>query len=481
MNETKEETKIEQFKKHAIIYTDGSCINNPSMEWGSGYHGYIYTDETLNKKSGDRPSKFMITTQGYLDSSGCVKQKHETVIPDTYINGYYSSGGVMGSNNTGELQAIINMVLFGIENKLNTLKIMSDSTYALGWLDKMNKRNYSFEQEDRPNHEYIYALKNAVIKATEIGLVIVGTKVQAHSTDMGNNIADQLALLGRLISTRKHITENKIILTPNIRYWKSSVVKNALINYRSLYFLNGNDATTKGKYAVLNYKKDVEPGRKSHEANFGYVVLGEPVELIENVKHVYQSYLKDLSLISAVDTDMLFNQNTDMLYRLFGNDIFTFNTRGRRHLSVLEEDIVCSEIYPPGLAKGALDKIIMMQRYIDEYRNKTMSATRYTDITDKVYTIDDKGKTVIKLDTLIKSIDIEYLTKDHKPVTIVLELGKDTISRNQFKKLEKLDPVVILVTNELSNNFIEYYIIVETQKNNDIGIYCNYFSNGIYH
>jgi len=471
----------ENIKRHMVVYTDGSCINNPSEEWGSGYHGYVYAEENLGKKNGDRPSKFIITDKGYLDAAELVKQVHQTVIPEYYVNGYYSSGGVMGSNNTGEIQAIIDMVVFGVNNKLTSLNIMSDSMYALGWLEKMNKQNYSFENEDRPNKEYIHALKQAIISASEIGLTVTGNKVPAHSTDMGNNIADQLALLGRLTSSRKHIKEIKIIKTPNVRYWKSSIVKNALINYRALYFLNGDDETTRGRYAVLNYKKDVEPGRKSHEANFGYVVLNEPVRLIEEVKHTYQKYLRDLSLISAVDTDMLFNQNTDMLHQLFGNDIFTFNSRGRRHLSVLEEDIVCSEVYPPGLAKGALDKVIMMQRYIDEYRSSTMRATRYTDITDKIYGIDDKGRTITKLDTLVKSLEIEYLTKDNKPVKIVLELGKDTISRNQFKKLDKLEPVVTLVTNELSNNFIEYYVIVETKKNNDIGIYCNYFSNGIYH
>ena len=466
---------------HGVVYVDGSCINNPSMVWGSGYHGYVYSDATIGKKSGDRPNKFIITSKGYLDSANAIKQVHDTVIPEYYINGYYSSGGVQGSNNTGEIQAIINMVKFGVERKLTTMSILSDSTYALGWLDKINHKNYSFEQENRANSTYITELKEAVITATNIGLTIKGYKVEAHSADMGNYIADQLALLGRLISGRIGKTINNIQVVENVRYWKSSIVKNALINYRSLYFLNGDNKETRGKYAVLNYKKDVEPGRKSHEANFGYVELNEPIVLIEEVKHIYQRYLKSLSLLSAVDTDMLFNQNTDMLYRLFGTDIFTFNTRGRKHLSVLEEDIVCSEIYPPGLAKGALDKVIMMERYINEYRNRTRSATRYTDITDKVYGIDDKGRTITKLDTLVKTIDIEYLTKDNRRVEIVLELGNDTISRNQFKKLDKLEPVVTLVTNELSNNFIEYYVIVETKKNNDIGIYCNYFSNGKYH
>jgi len=82
---------------------------------------------------------------------------------------------------------------------------------------------------------------------------------------------------------------------------------------------------------------------------------------------------------------------------------------------------------------------------------------------------------------LVKDIRVNYLMKDNKNIKVILELGKDTITRNQFKKLEKLEPVVTLITNELSNNYIEYYVIVETKKNNDIGIYCNYFSNGVYY
>lgn len=473
-------TTEEEIIKHAVVYTDGSAYPNPSHHWGGGYHGYTYKESTLGTKSGNRPSKFIISDKGYIDVVLAPKTEHKTVVPDTYINGYYS-GNVQGSNNTGEVMAIIKTIEWFLANEnIKTLSILADSTYALGMVTKC-QNHVDWKSHTTKNLEYWAMMQRLIDEAKEVDLKIIPIKVEAHSNDWGNDIADQLALLGRLNSAKYGLERSETIVAPETKYWKDKVDKHPFTNYRHLYFLNGNDPENIGKYAVLNYKKDAEPGRKSHEASFGLIKLSEPIEIVERSKIVYQEKLKSLSVISAVDTDMLFNQNTTSMFKMFGNDIFTYNTRGRKHLSVLEEDIVVAEIQPPGLATGALDKVIMMERYLNEYQNNTMKATVYTDITNLCFEANDKGNMVTTLTTDDKFISIDYKTKDGKKVKLNLELGIDLITRNSIKKLEKLEPVVTLVTNELSNNYIEYYIIIETKKNKDIGIWCNYFSNGIYH
>jgi len=345
---------------HAVLYSDGSAYPNPSNSWGSGFHGYTYSSDNLDKKNGDRPNKFIISNIGYIEVDLASKTKHQTVIPTKYINGY-GSYNVHGSNNTAELMAVIYSVnellkLTGGE-KISSIRIKSDSAYTLGMVDRI-KEGIDWRTQYDKNLEYLAMIADFLNRAKENDVEIITEKVTAHDTSLGNYIADQLALLGRLISSRHNTDVEKLIYTDPKKYWKPDLERHPFLQYKQLFFIN-DSGTEKPLYAIMNYKKDDEPGKKSHEASFGLVILDEPIEIIEIVKSVYQSYLNSLSLISAVDLNMLFNQNTYMLYELFGKDIFTFNTRGRRYLSVLEEDIVCTEIHPAGLAKKALESLFI--------------------------------------------------------------------------------------------------------------------------
>lgn len=486
MEENLTENKITM---HAIIYTDGSCGPvNPGMNWGSGIHGYIYKSDTVDGKSADRPTGYLITDIGYLEETLSKQTTYKTVIPKYYINGF-GSFMEMGTNNTGEIMGAVigiqELLKLENEDKVDTILIKLDSTYVIGILDKLMNTDFDWRNEVKVNKEYWVILNDLISKCKENNVTITTEKVTAHDTSIGNNTADRLAFLGRDLSNRNKIHRIEFKLTDSKKYWKPDSERHPFLNYKQLFFLNGNSSTENGIYSILNYKKDDEPGKKSHEANFGLVIMNEKVPYIENIKSLYQHNLGTLEIISSIDLNVLYSQYTSIYYELFGNDIFTYGNRGRRYINVLEGDIVCAEIQPPGLAKRAVEKVFAMDRYIQEYRNRNNECgntclIKFKDITDMIYKTDDKGKLITLLTNKDKDITIPYVSKTGKNVNIVLQLGKDIITRNQLNKLVKDEPVVTLATIMTHDNYIEYYTIIESKRTKDISIWCNIFGNGLF-
>ena len=470
---------MEDTKYYAVIYTDGSCINNPSSNWGSGIHGYIYSEEDIGKKSGDRPNNFIITEEGYLENNLASKTEHKTVIPTCYVNGY-TSHNVIGSNNTGELFGVIYTLEEMYHNEYNivSILILSDSMYTIGAFNKVNNPSFDWRSKNPANFDILVRMETICNKLRDKGVVINIKKVLAHSTDIGNYLADRMAFLGRYISTKHNREEYMIKYTDKQRYWKPKIEKHPMIPYRNLFFINNKNKEP--MYIILNYKTDVEPGKKSHEASFGLVLTKEAIPEIDMIIDEYVSSLGGVSIISKINLDILYKQFTYIYISLFGKDTFVYNIKGRRNLNVLEDEPLALEIQPPGLAVQAFDTVMRFNTCIKEYRGETKSNAIFTDITDLFYSKDDKDKLVISIDNATKFINLDYTTTNKVKTKIPLQFGKDIIPRNNLKKLEKLEPKITLMTYELTDTCIEYFIIIETIANGDLSIWCNVFSNKIY-
>ena len=477
---SKNNEEIIEPKYHAIVYSDGSSRPNPGF-WGFGVHGYIYSDKTLGTKSGDRPSNYIVSDIGYVETNIAQKTEHNTVIPECYIDGYGSYASI-GTNNTGEIMGIIGIIdelsNLSVNNiKISTLLIKCDSKYAIGVFHKVYKK-LDWRSTVTSNIEYYEDMERKIDMARQSGMDISIVKVEAHATAIGNNIADRMAFLGRDISTHRKIDEVNIKYTEAKKYWKPKIEKHPHMPYGKLFFLNTD--TEKPVYVILDYKKDVEPGKRSHEAAFGLVMPGNRIEEIDDVVKTYSMFLRGVNLISSINLDVLYSQFVYHYKKLFGTDVFTYTQRGKKFMSVLEGEPLCTEITPPGLAKQALEATMSLSRHISEYQNKSSAMAVYTDITDIIYDTNDKGAKVIKIDNVTKSIMLDYKTKSGVDVKIPIQFGKDIIPRNQLKKLEKLEPVITLLVHELTPESIEYYMIIETKINLDISIWCNYFSNKVF-
>ena len=466
-------------KMHMVVYTDGSILNNPGRDWGSGIHGYIYNENDIGKKSGDRPNNCIITTEGYLDNNLASKTEHQTVIPTCYINGY-TAHGAYGSNNTAELFGIIHTLeeALNTEYNISSIVILADSEYAIRAFNKVNNPDLNWRAKNPANIDLLTRMETACTQLREIGVVTKTIKVLGHSGDVGNHLADRMAFLGRNMSHRHNREESVIKYTDKQRYWKPKVERHPMVPYRNVFFMNNKN--TNPTYIVLNYKSDVEPGRKTHEASFGLVLTQNPIVEIDNVINEYIEHMGGVSIISKINLDVLYKPFTIMYTSLFGKDAYVFSKRNRRNLNVLEDDPLAMEIYPPGLATQAFDTVMRFNTCINEYKGLTKSKAIFTDITDKFFHTNDKGKLVISIDNVTKSINLDYTTKLGKKATIPLEFSRDIIPRNSLKKLEKLEPKITLMTYELTDTCIEYFIIIETMVNHDLSIWCNVFSNKIF-
>jgi len=460
----------------AIIYCDGGCGPTNPGPYGSGAHGYIFNNDTLGKKNGDKPSKYTISNIGYIENDQLLRYEYETVIPLYYIDAVYSYVNV-GTNNIAELSAFIevtNDLLKNIDNiPLNNIIFKTDSKYLMSVVSKVSSNpngNYTNEL----NSDYYYLIKDVIDKLNDLTIDYKLVKVEAHSTILGNNIADSLATLAKNASNNRNIIR-KCVITPAKKYWNIEDTRHPMLRFKQVFFTN-NLRTSNPEiiYSIMEYGKDIDPGKKSNEATFGIVILNNPPSEIEDTIQAYQSKLWSMSVVSVIDMNVLYNRNNIHYYNLFNKDIYTFRNKTLTLHNIDNIPIVFS-IRPPGLANQALEKMQVLYNIVKEFRANDRTRT-YIDITDKVY--DKSGKKVVTL--LVNgtnTLKINTIT-DNKDVLVNLDLGIDTLTRNQFKQLETNDTTVYLVINKVSDTLLEYFTIVSS--NDSIGVFCNFYSNKIY-
>lgn len=483
-----EEIKIKEKDIYTVImYGDGAALPNPGF-FGSGVHGYIFNNNTFGKKDGNRPNKSIITNIGYLEDEVIAKYEgaYETVVPDFFIDAYYSFDGI-STNNVGELNAFICSVgnileYLDNEDAVNIKHIIfkTDSMYLINVLNIIEK-NPDWKSQERPNMDKLYMLEALVKRLLELDISYKIIKVAGHSTSLGNHLADRLALLGRTQSARLTV-ENSFKLTPAKKYWNPDIVKHPFLAYKQLFFTNSiRQNNTENIFAVMNYKKEVEPGKKTHEACFGLIILNDKIDIIENAIESYQKNYKTMSVLSSLDIPKLFSTFTTRYHNLFGPDVFMYN-RKKGMLSTLEDENndVVYEIRPNGLANKALEKLLELYKIIVEYRKlDTNTPVRtYIDITDKIYGNDAKGKPCVLIPNGVNNLNFTIEFED-KNILIPLELGRDILDRNSLKKMEKDNVSVTLVLHKVSPTFLTYYTIIDLKSTNDISLWHNFYTNNI--
>jgi ribonuclease HI len=150
------------------IYTDGSAIGNVNVtkDTPAGW-GFVIIDGD----TGDHESGTVID-----EASG-------RVITD--MRHPLFAGAEVGSNNTGELSAILNALEWCIDQVPGEVTILSDSQYALNtvfgpWVASKNKK-------------LVLSCKVAAAAATLKGNTLEWEHIKAHSGFKWNEYADKLA------------------------------------------------------------------------------------------------------------------------------------------------------------------------------------------------------------------------------------------------------------------------------------------------
>ena len=465
-------------KQIAVIYGDGSSDLRYNV-YGCGITGYIYNKASIGETSSDIPSKYYITEKGYIEFEQFPKSGLKKVIPCFYFDGLYGYKGNGGSD-VAELLAFINAFnnLLVPEYGFNFEKMIfkTDSSYVILALDHLQTQGeQALGNPLKANQDLLKEILIILKTLKDKNIELETIKVQGHSTSLGNNTADRLANTARVSGLQKFfIRENK-------KHWSKTEDPHPMIGFKQLFFVNSDKLNNENIYSIMNYKTNVEVGKRTHEALFGLTLLSNPVGLIEEVKSNYNQNVSPLNLLSFIDLSVLFNRDTSYYHSLINNDCFTFNIKNNSLVNIFG-DIVAKNVYPPGLAAQAFDKMNVLYNIINKFKiwkekdekDKNMV---FINVSEHFYSVSKKGKynCLIPNGTNILDINVEAFGGKHK---IPLSLSIDTLSRNAFKKLEAESPSVYLVLIK-TEKVIEYCTLIET-SNKDIGIYCNPYSCKIF-
>lgn len=477
----------------AVLYTDGSFINNNSELMvgfrGSGVHGYLYDEKDIKKSTSNRPNKFVITNKGYWEENNFKEtSEHYLVSPSYYLDASFSFVN-HGTANTAELEAVLEILKYMQtlqDFNVTNLVLRIDSMYTIQWIEKfLNDQPVQYD-DSTPNVEVIKELEQVIKNLTKSGLKISVLKVAGHSGEVGNETADKLAKHGRIQSCIRNIFKS-IKLYPASKYWSKDESRHPLLRYKQLFFTNTLKAPNDQiLYSVMDYATDVEPGRKTHNACFGLIALKEYQKLIEDAIRVYheQSYrLSRRSVVSTLNLNNLYNRNTTHYFDMFLDKIFNFDKRGY-NLNNLHDDPIVYTISPGGLALQALDRMGTLQSIMSEFKVKEIkpSIRKFIDITEKIYKRDKnkKGEEILNILIPNGSSSLQFMVEvDGNELPITFDLGKDTLSRNQFKQIEKTVKGVWLVLQPVSKDVYYYYTVVDLGEEG-IGVFCNFYSGKIF-
>lgn len=456
-----------------VFSVDGSAYPNPG-DYGYGVHGYVFESDTIAKNN-DRPTTHHTTNTGYVPREEIGRSTSKEVKPTHYLDMIGSYNNV-GTNNMGELLAIVEVIRFFNDNldvNVTNIIIQSDSTYAMGACNAMIAGKTHWNVPDKPNLNILIDMNNVVTAALARGVKIELVKVKGHSGDLGNHLADRLALLGRVNSSRGIYT-----LKSNFRagkYWKLKDDKHPFINVNHLFFTN--EERKENSYIIMDYPTDIELGKKTNESLYGVVVMKEPIELVDDVVKSFNTNMKSLSMLSSIKVSSLVSQYHLVNREAFGNDIYMYNKRGNE-LNVMDNLPLANNILPAGLATQMYTKTLNLRAIMESYINNDSTTVRTMhDVTDMFFGLDNKDKPVCILENGAKMIKLD-ITVNKKKYTVPMMMGIDIIPRNNIKRLEKLNPKVTIVTDVLAGKVIEYYTVIECDDG--IAIYCNFYSNKIF-
>lgn len=500
-------------KIHMFLYTDGSAGPTVPGYIGMGYHGYYYDDEAEVKRSGDVPKDGFPSKVGYLgpdNMSGYSNIEHLKVNPIGYLDGHYSDGIAIGSSNEAETQAIkialeeVTKYMVTNDLPLKQLTILSDSQIALiiytrvmkhikenpDWLtldqtklrEEIDKK-YGSIAESTKQHiteliPYVYS------KLKELNNPhIVFEKVAGHSGNIGNEIADMLAVTARKNSKDGNLVNNVVWNTE--RYWKPNITRHPFLRFRQLFFIHNTDNNIKpdsAYFTIMDYGS-IDIGKRSGEPLYGMVRLNEvPTDIVDVIMSYQKTFTEYPMLVYTLDLDKFYKPEYKRFFSGLGKDALVPDKGG--NLSVMSRDTMIYPIKPSGLAKRVYDKttslISILERAREEVNtHKNGSKGRwYFDITSRIYTASGK-KNICTLASGTKDIPLKGFELDSKEHALnnKLILGIDLPDRNTLKSMESFDPKVYVMFQQDGPAAFSYYTFIFADSIGSYGIYHNLFSS----
>jgi hypothetical protein len=306
-------------------------------------------------------------------------------------------------------------------------------------------------KDDDVNYGLVKELETLINHHTTNGVKIHTIHVYGHGDTLGNNIADELATIGLNISREykdeelRHSLTDKVVLNkyrphPFIVNIKNILVVDDVYNQESM------------SLRVVRYKDQLDTGKPSSEALYGYIFLKKKDELLSIL---FDAYFKRIKTIkpSIVNVSTLYKPLVVDYIGSYGSvlinieEIFSYGTR----VSVGNE-IVMHNLYPSGLAMRAYDSVDILSGIVTA---ADVDVVHKTDVTDLFY---KDGAIVLPQGTKEVNLKVKVFKRLRK---VKLTLGIDLLDRNSLKKLEKLEPRVTVAIKYTNANIASVYTIIE--------------------
>ena len=477
---------------YVVLSCDGGSRPNPGAS-GCGIHGYLYYLEDINKVATDKPNNLIVTDKGLIHSDFINLYKDVKIVkPSLWID----AGVVIeeeSTNNVAEVLAIGNAldICIKLKEEYNITKVLirADSEYAIIFTQKIKSNT---PDAIMANTNLIPYMQEKVNKIKELGITFTIDKVEGHSGDHGNELADNLATLSRLAASQLVLlpkSENKLpkfnlrVEFTKTRWGKVNDldIAHPFIKFKQVFFNNHDlKRNPSGIIGIMDYKNDEDIGVKSNTATYGIVRLNKPSNIVQDAIDSFYNSFVNQSVLSILHIDKLLENNYLVLYKLFGKLLFTHSNK--TSLFTVNNEPIAFNINPPGLATIALDKLSVIEKIckdFSKYKETGKSPFTYINITDKVYSVNKKGKLECIIPNGENYLPVEIELNKTK-IIVHISLRSDTINRNKLKQLGDTytDVEVYLVLEKQDDNTYIYYTLISTKNEDveDIAVFTNYHS-----
>jgi ribonuclease HI len=499
-----------------VAYTDGGCRPNPGYG-GWGIHGYLYSDSIPKKGSGN--TKHVLTQNGYVEKinfKDAVKEvdpvAHQNKIlssekdsltqinPIHYIDGL-GSFGYQVTNNIGEVVGAANALILANKYDVKKVVIVTDSEYAIKgsteWLPIWKKNNWiKTDGTAVANKTYWDVVDKNLEELKNKGAVINFKWTKGHTTDLGNNIADQYATIG-VLSSKNEGTVSLLPLSPadvftdknksNVinttaaeGYWTNITNRSPFITHRSIYFVTNKETNIPGEYYLGDHGTDDNLiGSNAADGAYCYVKLSTSEPVIELLRDKQIEVANGIKVIILGRVNKLYEPDTNKQLLTFGSFCLSKAYNNKLDLKHVDDEPVSKEINPPRKAMTAINSLNTLKGVLLAWQAGD-DKIRQTNITSILYDIDSKGIYNLKEEFIVGfsnlPVEVEYGTIDNlKTSKIDLCLGIHSPDRNTFKRLCDDKPEVFVLTWAEGFDSFRYATVVKTK--NDIGIWAGMYSN----
>lgn len=487
--------KIETPNNDLTVYLKTGYINNKDGKtiYIVG-HGYWGNSDNNPKTFSDVPNNYKTYDIGYVKNDVINFFKDiKSVIPLFYFNFgrimKTDSDIIQISKNTMVIE-----VMYETINKLKTeYSLLTGSDLSNLELNNINiidcDENFNYFLEDDVEHKHSdnYKEKLNLLNSLSKNLSYHQLDNITESVlDITNNPGYSYVTSLLNYMKRNNVEIFDFFYRNEVRVWNITEKPDPLLRFKNLFFMpigNKEDYISVMEYKKDGGKKDEDDdpsskfpvGRKTSKACFGVIKLKLP-KIITDAMEAYV-YNNRYSILSAIDLTNLYNP--DNIRNGYTMGINTYYRDRDYVLRDMAHNEIIFPILPSGLATKLYNQMDILYMIIDKYEKKIFDTyVKFQDITESFF----KDKTCIVpngvSEWLIKDCNIGLHKRD-----IYIELGKDILSRNNLKAVEKDEPKVYMVTHsskegiEDKNCIISYYILIETKTG--IGVYCNFFTSKV--